>query len=114
MVDGNEHTDKWQDLLLETPTRVLARAGVILDAEVRDASWYSRPDQAADTGASLFLESTRKFTGLAPQARRTQRLDDLVGMSSGFVESLHYKVRARVGALTEAQETHAREPPRVD
>ena len=34
------------------------------------------------------------------------KLDDLVGMSSGFVESLHYKVRARVGALTEAQETH--------
>ena len=78
MVDGNEHTDKWQDLLLESPAQVLARAGVILDAEARDASWYSRPDQAADTGASLFQESTRKFTGLAPQARRTQRLDDLV------------------------------------
>ena len=31
------------------------------------------------------------------------KLDDLVGMSSGFVESLHWKVRARVNALSEAQ-----------
>ena len=34
------------------------------------------------------------------------KLDDLVGMSSGFVESLHYKVRARVNALTTLQESH--------
>ena len=34
------------------------------------------------------------------------KLDDLVGMSSGFVESLHWKVRARVNALSEAQGEH--------
>jgi nucleosome assembly protein 1-like 1 len=35
-----------------------------------------------------------------------QKLDGLVGSSSGFVESLHYKVRARVEALGGLQETH--------
>jgi len=35
-----------------------------------------------------------------------QKLDGLVGMSSGFVQGLHFKVRARVAALGEIQESH--------
>ena len=34
------------------------------------------------------------------------KLDGLVGMGSGFVEELHYKVRARVGELGQIQEEH--------
>jgi len=34
------------------------------------------------------------------------KLDGLVGLSSGFVESLHYKVRARVEELGNIQESH--------
>ena len=35
-----------------------------------------------------------------------QKLDGLVGMSSGFVESLHFKIRARVEELGNLQENH--------
>ena len=34
------------------------------------------------------------------------KLDGLVGLSSGFVESLHYQVRARVDALRNIQQSH--------
>jgi hypothetical protein len=43
-----------------------------------------------------------------------QKLDGLVGMSSGFVEGLHYKVRARVEELGGAVQVEIQLDPELD
>ena len=67
----------------------------------------SPPQFAAGVNQADVMKALGQLGGNAGLIGALQhKLDGLVGMSSGFVESLPWKVRARVAKLSELQETH--------
>ena len=66
-----------------------------------------RPQFAKGVDQAEVMKALSQLGGNAGLIGALQsKLDGLVGLSSGFVESLHYQVRARVDALRNIQQSH--------